>query len=118
VSKIAKDKSRWTTKNTYFDLYTNLKNLNIQIEREGKLISIADKKIRLSQEIVNDELENYSLGRVTLNDLIDEINKLEDNRFNKVSHEVLLKKSTIEWLRLTDTLIRKKQDIRTEIKTP
>lgn len=118
VSKIDKAKSKLTTKNTYFDLYTNLKNLNIQIEREKKLISIADEKIRLSQEIVNDEHENYSLGRVTLKDLIDEINKLEDNRFNKVSHEVLLKKSTIEWLRLTDTLVKKKQDIHTEIKTP
>lgn len=118
VSKIAKDKSRWTTKNTYFSLYTNLKNINISIEKERKLISIADKKIKLSQEIVKDELENYSLGRVTLKDLIDEINKLEDNKFNKVSHDVQLKKLTIEWLRLTDSLIEKKRDIRTKIKTP
>ncbi|MFH1752813.1 MAG: TolC family protein [Candidatus Omnitrophota bacterium] len=118
VSKIDKDKSKWTTKNTYFSLYTDLKNLNIQIEREKKLISIADEKIRLSQEIVKDELENYSLGRVTLNDLIDEINKLETNKFNKVSHEVQLKKLTIEWLRLTDALIKKKQDIRTVVKMP
>ena len=83
------------------------------MEREKKLLTIADEKIRLSQEIVNDELENYSLGRVTLNDLIDEINKLEDNKFNKVSHEVQLKELTIEWLRLTDTLIKKKPLIKT-----
>ena len=118
ISKIDKDKSRWTTKNTYFSLYTDLKNLNIQTQREKKLISIANEKIRLSQEIVKDEHENYSLGRVTLNDLIDEINKLEDNRFNKISHEVQLKKLTVEWLRLTDVLIKKKRDIQTKIKTP
>lgn len=75
------------------------------IEREKQLIAIADEKISLAQAVVEDEEENYSVGRATLNELIDEINTLEQNKFNKISHEIQLKKLLIEWLRLTDVLI-------------
>jgi len=92
--------------NIHVRLYTGLLNLNQQIEREKRLISLADEKISLAQSIVDEETKNYSLGRVTLNDLIDEINKLEDNKFSKISHQIQLKKLVIEWLRLTDTLIK------------
>lgn len=118
VSKVDRNKARLTTDSMYFNLYASLKNINIRIEREKELIIIALEKINLSEDIVKDELQNYSLGRSTLNDLIDEINKLEDNKFNKISHEVQFKKFVIEWLRLTDTLIRKRQDIHTEVKIP
>jgi hypothetical protein len=57
---------------------------------------------------VKDEKENYSLGRSTLNDLTDEINKLEDNKFNNITHDIQLRKLTVEWLRLTDALISEK----------
>ena len=59
----------------------------------------------MSEAIVRDEKENYSYGKVTLKDLIDEVNKLEDNKFNKIFHSVQLKKLIVEWLRLTDTLV-------------
>ena len=115
VSRIDRDKAKLTTKGTYFELYTTLKNTAIRIERERNIIEIAKEKIELSEKIVKDEQENYSLGRSSLNDLIDEINKLEDNRFNKISHEVQLRKEIIEWLRLTDTLVKKRLDITTKI---
>jgi outer membrane protein TolC len=111
VAAIDKKRRKLTTENTYFDLYTNLQNINIRINKERQLITIADERIDLAQKIVDDDLENYSLGRVSLNDLIDEINDLEDNKFNKIFHEVQLKKLMIEWMRLNDILIRKREDI-------
>ncbi|MBN1794074.1 MAG: TolC family protein [Candidatus Omnitrophica bacterium] len=116
TAKIARDKTALGTEGTYARLHTSLSNLYDQIERERRLIELSDQKIKLAQSIVEDETENYSFGKVTLNDLIDEVNKLEDNKFNKISHEVQLKKLIVEWLRLTDTLVAQNrvEDIRAE----
>lgn len=105
TSKLESDKALLSEKNRIVQLYTDLKNLNSYIEREKQLIASADEKISLAQAVLKEEEENYSIGRVTLNDLIDEINQLEQNKFNKISHEVQLKKLVIEWLRLTDMLV-------------
>ena len=109
TSKIALDKTRLTAKNTHFQLYTDLKNLHRQIKKEKELIAISDKKINLAQAILTDETENYSFGKVTLNDFIQAVNVLDDNLFNKTSHAIQLKKLIVEWLRLTDQLIDKKR---------
>lgn len=108
VSKILADKTRLETQNTYYRLYAQLISLYLQIERESKLIKIADEKIALARAILKDETENYSFGKVTLNDYIQAVNTLDSNRFNKVLHESLHKKLLIEWLRLMDQLISRK----------
>lgn len=108
TSKITLDKRRLATKNTHFQLYTDLKNLHRQIEKEKELIAISDEKIQLAEAVVIDETENYSFGKVTLNDFIQSVNVLDDNRFNKTSYTVQLKKLILEWLRLTDQLIKNK----------
>lgn len=108
VSKILADKSQLTTQNTYFRLYTQLNNLYLQIEREGRLIKIAEKKIRLARAVLKDETDNYSYGKVTLNEYIQAVNFLDNNRFNKVSHESLRNKLLNEWQRLTDQLVSRK----------
>ena len=95
-----------SSKNVHEHLKTNLKSLNGQIKRQEELINIATDKINFAKAIVEDERKNYSLGRTSLKDLIDEVNKLEDNKFNKIYHEVQLKRLIIEWLRLTDSLVK------------
>ena len=111
VSKINRDKTKLSSDNTAIRLETNLKNLYQQIQSERELIDLAEEKIKLSQAIVEDESRNYSLGQVTLKDLIDEVNELEDNKFNLINHSVKLRKLIIEWLRLTDNLVQKDQVI-------
>ena len=106
TSKIELRKTRLSSETTHARLYTDLKNLNNQMQRERELISVAQEKIKLAEAIVEDEKENYSLGRSTLNDLIDEVNKLEDNKFSKITHNIQLRKLIVEWLRLSDALIR------------
>jgi outer membrane protein TolC len=115
ISKILERRSRLTAENTYQRLYTQLLNLYLQLEKEERLIEIADQRINLAEAILEDERENYSFGRVTLNDYIQAVNNLDSNRFNKVLHESLYRKLTVEWLRLTDRLVQPKDiDIRLE----
>lgn len=108
TSKIDLRKTRLSSETTHMRLYTDLKNLNNQMQREKELIAVAEEKIELAEAIVKDEKENYSLGRSGLNDLIDEVNKLEDNKFNKITHTIQLRKLIVEWLRLSDSLITEK----------
>jgi hypothetical protein len=107
TSKISLKKRQLTNQSSYAGLYTSLRNIYDAIERERELIAVADEKISLAEAIVKDEAENYSYGKVSLNDYIDEINRLEDNKFSKISHTIQMRKLIVEWLRLTDTLVEK-----------
>ena len=66
---------------------------------------MSQKKIKLSEAILKDEAENYSFGKVTLNDYIDAVNRVDENRFSYTEHGVQLNKLLVEWLRLTDQLV-------------
>ncbi|MFH1359705.1 MAG: TolC family protein [Candidatus Omnitrophota bacterium] len=105
TAKIEQDKRRLTNQNTYLELYTTLKNIHLQIQREKALIKLADEKIGLAEAVLKDESRNYSFGKITLNDYIDAVNKVDTNKFNKILHTVQLKKLLLEWLRLTDSLV-------------
>lgn len=108
TSKITEKKINVSNQNIYIQLHTDLKNLFIRIEREKKLISIAEEKIKLSKSILKDETQNYFYGKVTLNDFIDAVNRDDVNRFNKIIQSVQLKILMTEWLRITDQLISRK----------
>jgi outer membrane protein TolC len=105
ITKIQYQKTVLANQNIYEDLHTNLKNLHLQIQREQKLMEISKEKIRLSNAILKDETENYSFGKVSLNDYIDAVNTADENRFSFTAHQVLLNKLIAEWLRLTDKLV-------------
>ncbi|MFP4473445.1 MAG: TolC family protein [Candidatus Omnitrophota bacterium] len=106
ISRILERRTRLSTVNTYYRLYTQLRNLYLQIQREQRLIDIAQQRIELAQAVLDDEAENYSFGRVTLNDYIQAVNALDANRFNKIARESLYKKLVVEWQRLTDQLVQ------------
>ena len=108
LAEIEHKKTMLSNQNKYEDLHTNLKNLHLQIRREETLIEIAEKKIKLAEAILKDEAENYSFGKVTLNDYIDAVNRLDESRFNYTDHTVQLYKLLLEWLRLTDRLVDEK----------
>jgi len=108
IAKIEHKKTVLSNQNKYEELHTNLRNLYLQIQREEKLITIADEKIRLAEAILRDETENYSFGKVTLNDYIVAVNRVDESRFSHTEHNVQLNKLLVEWLRLTDQLVEKK----------
>lgn len=107
LSLIGKRRTRLSSRNKYLQIETDLKNLDIAIEREKRLLAIAEEKIKLAGDILIEEAENYSFGKVTLNDYISAVNRLDENRFNKITHIVRLNKFLVEWLRLTDRLVDK-----------
>jgi len=102
VSKIADRKQQLSNQSAYAALYSNLKDIYQAIARERRLITLAEQKIQLAEAIVKDESRDYSYGKVTLNEYIDEINKLESNKFSKITYTIELRKLLVEWLRLTE----------------
>ncbi len=117
ISRINSKRVSLSTGNTRLSLETSLKNLYRTIENQHRLIKLAEKKITISQAIVKDEKRNYSLGKTSLNDLIDEVNRLEEHRFNLINREIGLQKLIVEWKRLTDTLVREKDILRDTLTT-
>ena len=107
IAKIEHKKTQLSNQNKYNELHTNLQNIFLQIQREQKLIDIAKKKITLAEKILKDEAENYSFGKVTLNDYIIAVNRVDENQFSYTDRSVKLNKLLVEWLRLTDQLVNK-----------
>lgn len=116
LARIEHKKTVLSNQNKYEELHTNLKNLYQQIEREQKLIKIGITKVQLAEAVLKDEAENYSFGKVTLNDYIDAVNRVDENRFSLTEHTVQLNKLLIEWLRLTDKLVSEQQVLDNGIK--
>jgi len=111
ISLIDAQKTKLRTLNTHYRLYTDLENLYFDIDRELRLNDIADEKVQLAQDVLKDETENYSFGKVTLNDYIQAVNTLDNQRFNQVEREVRLRELIVEWLRLTDQLVQSSEVI-------
>jgi outer membrane protein TolC len=108
TAKVEHRRSELEKINTHMRIYTRLKNIYREIQNIKELIKISEEKIRTAQSIVEDDAVNYSYGKVVLNNYIDEVNQLDNNRFSKIQYSILLKKLLIDWLTLTDQLVRKK----------
>jgi outer membrane protein TolC len=109
VAEIAAKKTQLENENIHYRLHNTLQDLFVRMESEKELMAIADEKISLAESVLKDESENYTFGRVTLNDYIQAVNSLDSNRFNQVSHLVAWRRLFTEWLRLTDQLVNEKQ---------
>jgi len=116
TAKIQSEKTELETINLAVKLQADLEVLYKNILMEKELMQIADEKIGLAEDILADETENYSYGKIDLNDLILEVNKLDDAKFKKILHEVNLKVYLVEWLRLTDSLVKKEEVLKHENK--
>jgi outer membrane protein TolC len=106
LAKINLAKRKLINENANLDLITRVRNLHQEIERERALVKIAEEKVRLAQSVLKDEAENYTFGKITLNDFIRAVNLLDENRFGQVRHAALVDKFLVEYRRLTDRLIR------------
>jgi outer membrane protein TolC len=107
VSRIDQRQQTLANQNKNIQLYTDIKNIYSRIQREKMLIKLTEQRIALAESVLEDETRNYSYGKVSLNDYIDAVNKLDEYRFQKTSHAVLLHQLITEALRLTDRLVGK-----------
>ena len=108
IAKISDKTTFLSNRSKYARFESDLKNLFLQLEREKKLIETGAEKIKLSKLILADETTNYSYGKVSLNDLIDAVNRIDENNFSKLGHLVRYKILITEWLRITDRLVSSK----------
>ncbi|MCG2712450.1 MAG: TolC family protein [Candidatus Omnitrophica bacterium] len=109
TARIQRKKTGLQAANTHYRLFRDMRNLSLQIEKERQLVETDQEKISLARSILADEEENYSYGKVTLNDYISSVNVLDTNRFNLIEHNTQYQKLIVEWLRLTDRLIGEKE---------
>lgn len=105
LAQIAQRKTEISNASKLDELKTSLKNIALQIRRQQKLLDIAGKKITLSEAVLKDEAENYSFGKISLNDYITAVNRVDESRFSFTAHKVELNKLMVEWLRLSDQLV-------------
>jgi len=108
VAKIEEKKSKLSSQNTYFRLAQNIKNVYLNLEKEKELLKVTQDGVSLAETVLEDETKNYTYGKVTLNDYIDAVNEVDNHNFDLIAHRMQIKKYNIEYLRLTDRLISRK----------
>ena len=68
ISKAELEKTTLSFTNKHRKMYTAMFNLYSQIEKEKKLVRLYDEKIKIAVAVLKDEEQNYSFGRIKLND--------------------------------------------------
>jgi multidrug efflux pump subunit AcrB/outer membrane protein TolC len=107
LKKINLTKIKLTNNSTQYYLENSLSTLYIALESQEKLINSAEHKTTLAKHILIRETENYSYGKINLNDYIDAVNRFDISRFDEIDQKISFQQLSIEWKRLSDTLIDK-----------
>ncbi|MBT5954708.1 TolC family protein [bacterium] len=88
-------------------LITTIRNIYESLITQKRLIAIASSKREFAQKILDAESENYSFGKVTLNDYIGAVNRHDSLRLEEIKRKIDYQIMSVEWKRLTDRLIVK-----------
>jgi len=86
-------------------LITDLSTIYSAMQRQKEKIRIASEKKRLSKAILEAESDNYSFGKISLNDYISAVNGYDTSRFEEIDRRISYQRLSLEWKRLTDTLL-------------
>ena len=105
TAKIAERKRALGTVNADWRLSADLDNLALFIGREKELLDVSTQKIGLARSVLDEETENYTFGKVSLNDYIESVNRLDSVRFEEIDRFVQWRRLNLEWRRLTDSLV-------------
>lgn len=81
-----------------------LRGLYRQIKIEKIQVEALSERYTVSRRLLQGELKNYQLGRVTLRDLIDAQNILINAQRDLLNVKTSLAKNIVAWKRITDTL--------------
>lgn len=86
-------------------LLLSIKNLYLALEAQEQLAKNAAEKRQLAKSILENESENYTYGKINLNDYIVAVNRHDSTRFDEIRQYVAYQLLIVEWKRLTDQLI-------------
>lgn len=89
------------------ELITTIRNIYASLVTQKRLIAIASSKRKLARKILDAESENYSFGKVTLNDYIGAVNRFDSLRLDEIERKINYQILSVEWKRLTDRLVVK-----------
>ncbi len=92
---------------TQRDLKLNLQTLAIDIQNQEKVHAIAQKKLKVSTRIVDQEKLRYNRGQIDLEQWIDAQNTLKDNQLQAIESAVDLTSLILQWQNLSDQLVQK-----------
>lgn len=105
-SKWQINKNKLVNQNRIGDLYTVLLQLQENIQYYQQVIISSQEKIVLSRSIVEEENKEYKFGRVSLDQLIRSKDQYDSYLTQLDIYKIKLETSKIEWLRLTDKLLK------------
>ncbi len=104
-AKLDKQKNKVSIESNILTLKTDLATLKNSLQASIKLIEIANRKVKLTEQILRAERYNYSIGKATINELILARKNMIQAKYNLVERHVFHASLRTEWQRLTDTLV-------------
>lgn len=81
--------------------------LRNRIHRQKELLALNKEKRDMAAQIVQEQTQRYQVGRVTLEDLMQDRNAQAQYEFSYHSALVTMNKLIVQWLALTDQLVEK-----------
>ncbi len=109
VTKLTSQKQRLAAGNARSRLVADLESLFQTIEAQKVAIGLSEQRLILAQSISDAESRDYIYGRADINDLIQALNTLQETRFSKIRQEIELDILLVEWRRLTDQLVSRRE---------
>ena len=90
---------------THTTVIAQLTALHNTLSSQKILIRLATQKRKLAYSILQEESENYSYGKINLNDYIVAVNQYDQARFDEIDRKITYQQLITEWKRLTDQLV-------------
>ncbi len=88
------------------NLRLNLFELYKDIKRTEQLSLLYEEKLFAAEQVLKEQEKDYSIGKSSLKDYIDSINSYDTVKYGIESLKSIYNSYKIEWLRLTDSLVR------------
>lgn len=104
-AKVAEKKAELTAAYTAQKLMVDIENSYVALQAQQELVDIAATRRQIASDILARESENYSFGRINLNDYIEAVNGFDNARLELVTREIEFQRLSIQWKRLTGQLV-------------
>lgn len=94
-------------------LAAELQGLHARLRAAREQTGTLDERQAVAQRVFDDEARYYQQGRTSLNDLIIAANRLVETRYQNIYDALQDYLLSVEWLRVTDQLVGKREDLPT-----
>lgn len=108
-TKIEKKQSELQISMASRDLKINLSFLHHSIEQQNIVLNLLKQEVDLAEQILLEERQEYKRGRSSLRELINAVKALNNKQQLLLSEQTRLNRLVIDWLRISDHLVRNKR---------